>query len=229
MTSSGQIEIRSYGLPLVRFKRWLLNRCLPYFRETCLSYIPGTRQFRCRYRRQIAREAIKGLKLFKELQALDFEAKRRLGYQVRKYENQWAVMFVGRRRIATVSALIFLIIVAVIAIYSLPSNIAQAYLAVPTIIEKIGWASFTINMLIIVIAVVISFLLGLVVIPAIVQWYPRFILPLLSLVSMLLLGIPIYLDISTGKHPWDVASSIFPLNHSIPLALSTSIIIFFSG
>jgi hypothetical protein len=133
-------------------------------------------------------------------------------------------MFVGRRHIGTVSALIFLIIVAVIAIYSLLLSTAQAYLAVPTIIEKIGLASFTINILIIIITAVIGILLGFVVI-AIIQWYPRFMLPLLSLVGMLLLGLAIYLDISAGKHPWDVASSILPLNHSIPLALFTSIII----
>jgi hypothetical protein len=116
------VSAGAYQASFMRLRDWLCEKYLSYIPKSYLLYIPGTKQFRSRYQRQIANEARRGLKLFTNLHTLDYTTKQRLFYQIRSHENRKAIMVIGRRYTGTIVLVLYLFaILAIYTYYTLPS------------------------------------------------------------------------------------------------------------
>ena len=135
MTRSEQIQIRPF--PLVRLNTWLWRGCLSCLPKAWLSYITSTRQFRHRYQKKVAQEARKGLRLFRDLQALDTTTKRSLFFQMRNHENRQAIMFISQGYVALVGFLALLIGVYIVAMLPNIKSSMSLYSSIPFLLS--GW------------------------------------------------------------------------------------------
>jgi hypothetical protein len=169
---------------------------------------------------------MKGLKLFKDLRALDSLTKRCLFFQVRKAENHWSRMIVSGKYTAAILVLIFIIVMFVPLASALLSTGTQAYSAVPLIIKHVGWTQFIIYTLIPDIIIVMLPLLCIFGIPRLILWYPCFILPILLLMVLFPLTFDIYHHISLGRTLPDIVKIIFPEEQRIFLIIILSVTIY---